>query len=185
MRKTYTYSVDANNIIQGVSDNFISFAHENMEIEIDNDIFVGRSIYKFMAGVEVKHLYELLIHHVRSTTKEVIVPFRCDSPSLRRYMELRITCLAADEVQFESTLVREESRDPVKLLDYAETNSEELLRMCSWCKRVSIDEMWVELEVSIQKLGLFNEAPFPLITHGICEQCLENVKAEMTMALTT
>jgi hypothetical protein len=180
MYKTYTYNVDANNIIQSVSDSFTSFARENLGKEFDNDMFSGESIYKFIAGDEVKHMYELLMHQVRTTTKEAIIPFRCDSPSLRRYMELKITCLAGDELQFESALIREESRDPVKLLDYAEANSEELLKMCSWCKRVAVDEMWVELEISLQKLGLFNEAPLPMITHGICEQCLENVRGELT-----
>ena len=51
--------------------------------------------------------------------------------------------------------------------------AEEFVRVCSWCKRVFLDNRWVNFEEYLrQKQDLSS-------THGICESCAQKVKAEM------
>jgi len=50
---------------------------------------------------------------------------------------------------------------------------EEFVRVCSWCKRVFLDNRWVNFEEYLrQKQDLSS-------THGICESCAQQVRAEM------
>lgn len=47
---------------------------------------------------------------------------------------------------------------------------EGFLRVCSWCRKVDIDEEWVPLEEYMRR-NLNTET-----THGICPECLERMK---------
>ena len=50
---------------------------------------------------------------------------------------------------------------------------EEFVRVCSWCKRVFLDNRWVKFEEYLrQKQDLSS-------MHGICESCAQQVRAEM------
>ena len=87
MNKTFNYSINANDIIQSVSDSFVSFANENLESDPNpsENTFLGKSVYEFITGNEVKHLYQLLIEQVRTTSKNVVIPYRCDSFTVKRF----------------------------------------------------------------------------------------------------
>ncbi len=47
-------------------------------------------VWDFISGYEVRHLFKLMFDTARSEHREVTVPFRCDTPAARRFMELRI-----------------------------------------------------------------------------------------------
>jgi hypothetical protein len=50
---------------------------------------------------------------------------------------------------------------------------EEYVRVCSWCKRVSLDDRWIKFEeYLLQKQDLRS-------THGICESCAQKMKMEI------
>ena len=51
--------------------------------------------------------------------------------------------------------------------------AEAFVRVCSWCKRVFLNDGWVNFEEYLhQKQDL-------IPTHGICENCMQKVKAEI------
>ncbi|MFN8587284.1 MAG: hypothetical protein U0704_05735 [Candidatus Eisenbacteria bacterium] len=50
--------------------------------------------------------------------------------------------------------------------------------MCGWCKAVDADGQWVEPELGVELLNLFERDALPEITHGICAECYERVAAE-------
>lgn len=59
-----------------------------------------------------------------------------------------------------------------------ESYSNELLQMCSWCKRVALPD-WVEAEEAVSRLKVFETELLPRITHAICPACLENLEKEI------
>ena len=73
-------------------------------------------------------------------------------------------------------LLKEEERERVALLDAMVRRDDDLITMCSWCRRVrTAPDSWEEVEVAIQLLGLFDRDALPQITHGVCPECTVRV----------
>jgi len=83
-------------------------------------------------------------------------------------------------IHFESQIVRTESRPPVELLKADIKRSEQFLRICSMCKRIALSANdWVEVEVAVQQLELFQRSVMPQFTHGICQDCFKAAMVEL------
>jgi hypothetical protein len=85
-------------------------------------------------------------------------------------------------VQFDSLTLRTESRVPPMIMGPPTAQSDSLLRVCSWCKRVAVGEEWEEVEVAIEQLGLFGGCSPAAITHGMCPACVARILGESTAA---
>ncbi|MRR07158.1 MAG: hypothetical protein EG828_09465 [Deltaproteobacteria bacterium] len=168
-----TYVIDRLDRIISVSDNWLLFAQENQAGESCHpDVIVNRSIWDFIDGIETRQFYEIILQTVRAKKKVVVLPFRCDAPNKRRYLELTITPLQEDQIVFSSNTVHEEFRDTVDILEVNLPRSDELITMCSMCKKVALPEnAWVEVEAAVVSLKLFEKNKLPRISHGICSGC--------------
>ncbi len=49
--------------------------------------------------------------------------------------------------------------------------------MCGWCDRFLVGEEWLEVEQAVARLGLFQRAEMPAISHDICPDCGEMLMA--------
>jgi len=129
-------------------------------------------IWDFIYDTETRHIYRMLLEKVRANPVSVRFPFRCDAPDRRRFMEMEILPLNESGVQFNTVLVREEEREPVRLLDAFEARSEKIIRMCSWCKCIILhDGSCLDVEEAIRRMDLFKEPKLPQISHGACASC--------------
>ncbi len=174
------YQIGHDDRITFVDSKWISFAERNKAPELTERAIVGKSIWNFVAGREVQHLYGLMFHVARSEGREVAVPFRCDSPTSRRFMELRVAPGQKGALSFQSLLVREEARAYIELPDTGDRAPEALQTICSWCKRLHLkDDSWVEIERAVRELGLFGSARLPRLTHGICPDCRSEIRQEI------
>jgi hypothetical protein len=91
-------------------------------------------------------------------------------------MEMEISLLSDGAVQFNTRVLRQESRDSILLLDPRAPRVSEFLTICSWCKRALLpEEEWVEVEEAIASLCLFDGTVLPQLTHGICPTCSEGL----------
>ena len=55
-----------------------------------------------------------------------------------------------------------------------------LLRMCSWCKKIEMDQTrWSEVEDAVDELRLFERDKVPGITHGVCPSCSDQLMASL------
>lgn len=171
-KREFIYRVDPEDSIVFANANWYDFACENGEAALIPGVVVGSPLWSFICNSETRHLYEILLKKIRNTGRSVKVPYRCDSPDCRRFMELRIARLANQEVEFRSRILRLELRVPVRLLEGNVERTEELLIMCSWCKKVAVpDKGWVEVEEAVNVLRLFDKPRLPRISHGICDPC--------------
>ena len=135
---------------------------------------LGRSIFSFMADATTVHLYGQLLERVTSTGTPVEVPLRCDSPVERRFLRLRMEPRQG-RIHVSSTVLRTEARPAQALLEPTLERGDAFLRACSWCKRIEVAGSWLEVEEAVARLGLFERAPLPQLTHGMCEPCYETV----------
>jgi hypothetical protein len=164
------YMLDADDHIRSVGGAWRAFAHENGAPELVGAV-LGTSIWRWIEGPEVRHLYEILFSSVRGTGGHVRFPLRCDSPRLRRFMELELAALSDGGLRFRAVLHRVEPREPVGLPAGRDDGPGPRLVICSWCNHVRVDVgRWLEIEDALRALRLL-EAPPHAITHTICPGC--------------
>ena len=171
------YRLGPDNRIISLNEAWTVFAEQNSGFQLDVAHVIGQSIMSYISGDETKHLYETVFNKVRQIGKPIVIPFRCDAPEERRFMKL---CISPSPDDFQSlncvcTRIKSEQRPPNRLLHLATPRSDDLLIMCSWCKRVKADGTWVEIEAAIERMGLFYTKTLPRISHGCCETCLEHL----------
>ncbi len=181
---------------------WIAFAESNDAPALPEQV-LGESLWRFIANPTVRELYRTLFRRVRETDQRVILPFRCDSPSVQRFMTLavgigdgprgtlvcHVSLLREAQQPREATALYAASDPPSRewpavsrgsdLADKGRGNHMgELLRLCSWCKRLDVDG-WCDFEEALgRNASLFTE-PVRLITHGVCPSCERSVMAAM------
>ena len=171
----YRYRLDSHDRIIWVDALWIAFARENGAAELTEHAVLNRSLWEFIEGKQVRCLFQQIHDRVRSTVGSVILPFRCDSPSLQRHMRLRITREEAGQLLYESTLVQTVPQQS-KLLDSGLSRSNSVLTMCSLCKRVLIEPTgWIVVEDAAAQLGLFESSDIPQLRHCICAECADTM----------
>ena len=174
------YQIDSGDRIRFVDSSWLDFARKNGAAELAEPLVLNRPLWQFIAGKETQHLYGLIFDAVRDKQKTATIPFRCDSPECRRYMELSIAPLPNDGLEIAASLIREEPRPYVRLLDPNIPRGGELVTICGWCKKVLVpDEDWVEVETAVRCLNLFSAEALPQITHGICGGCQSAVDLQL------
>lgn len=167
----YDYLIDANDRIVNVGETWSSFALENESPNLAPERVIGTALWDHITGPEVKHLYRSLFDRLRGAGGEVHLPFRCDSPKLRRYMQMSMRANSSGGIELTSKLLRTESRAPVSILGPHQPAGPTMIEMCSFCKRVIVDSHWSEIEVAVERIGLFDDEVGYRLTHGVCPDC--------------
>jgi hypothetical protein len=167
-----SYAIDDQDRLIRLDEGFYRFAEENGWEAAGSSL--GRSLWDFVAGHEVRKLQRLLLRRIRDGVREVELPFRCDGPEVTREMNIRI---AADRsgrvVMFSARLRAEEEREePQPLFDPSALRDDgDFLAMCAWCDRFLVAGEWVEVEEAAKRLELFRRREMPTLDHGICPAC--------------
>jgi hypothetical protein len=172
-----SYAIDEHDHLIRVDEGYYRFAEENGWEEAGSSL--GRSLWDYVAGDELRKLQRLLVRRIRNEVGDVELPFRCDGPDVRREMNIRIVARPGGRaVLFAARLRSEESRDLSQpLLDPEAPRGEETLTMCGWCDRFEVDGEWVEVEEAAKRLELFSRPELPTLSHGICPDCNEMLLA--------
>jgi hypothetical protein len=171
----FTYIVDKTDTIVSVSDNFCAFAEKNdWNGRWRPEDVIGHSLWGFIQGRETRHLYQELFRRVREGKRCRAIPFRCDSPEERRFLELILEALPDHQIAITSKIVRTEHRNRIRLLDAGTSRSTDHLTICSMCKKIKVSpQHWAEIEEGLVQLRLFDAHDMPLLTHGFCPECYQ------------
>lgn len=164
------YRVDSKDRLTAVNAEWDRFAAENGTGALRSPGILTRLLWDFVRGDATRHFYEVVLQRARAG-RRLRFPFRCDAPALRRFLEMDASGAGEGSVEFRVRTLKTEPRKPVALLDPSVERAGPALRMCGWCKKVAVDEAFVEVEEAIARLSLFDGAPLPPITHGICPAC--------------
>lgn len=175
------YDLDVDLKLIAVDDAWSAFAIGNGTPELLPPAPLGRSVLGAISDPTTAQVYRDLYQRVRSTGRPVTFPIRCDSPRLRRYLDISITPRPAG-FRMRSTVRRTEPNPGGAVLQGGSPHTGPMLRVCSWCKKVDMDGVWEELEVAVPRLHLLEAGPLPTLTHGICEECLERMEAVVECA---
>lgn len=169
----YRYTVDRNDVITSVCPLWLAFARENGAPQLSWEAVVGHSLWEFIEGEETKQLYQTALQRVRDSHTASVVPFRCDSPTLRRHMRLELTPEAEGGIQLESVLERVEQTTQFNLLEPTFPRSQQMLTLCSCCKRILVETCgWLEIDDVAVRLQLFDKDRAPRLRNSVCPDCL-------------
>lgn len=173
------YHIDADNRIVYVNDEWDAFAAENQAENLSGREVLNFKIWKYIQGDEVKHVLNEIFKKVRETSKCLSFEYRCDSPELKRLLNMKVSLIEGGLVSIENTVREIESRKPVCVQKITRDSS--FVKMCSWCKRMKTDQ-WVELEEGIGSMGYLTEETVPKITHTICPECKVTIMEKLAEA---
>jgi len=172
-----SYAIDEQDHLVKVDAGYYSFAEENGWADAGTSL--GRSLWDYVAGEDLKKVQRLLLRRIRDEVGDVELPFRCDGPGVRREMKIRILARPGGRaVLFSASLRSEQEREAFQpLLDPSAPRGEDTLPMCGWCDRFEVEGEWVEVEDAARRLGLFERDEMPTLNHGICPDCNEMLLA--------
>jgi hypothetical protein len=172
-----SYAIDDQDHLIKVDEGYYRFAEENGWSEARTSL--GRSLWDYVAGEDMRKLQRLLVRRVRDDVGDVELPFRCDGPDVRREMNIRIVARPGGRIVLFSARLRseEEREEPQPILDPEAPRGPDVLTMCGWCDRFEVDGEWVEVEEAARRLDLFERPELPAIRHGICPSCSEMLLA--------
>jgi hypothetical protein len=171
------YRIDSADQIIWADEWWFAFARENGSAELTEEEVLGRPLWDFVSGEVTREVYKDIHARVRRTGNAVVIPFRCDSPSVRRHMQLTITAEEAGNLMYDSLLLRAEPRRWLGVLESKRPRSRSNLRMCSCCKRAFLESMgWLEVEDAYIQLRLFETQEAPELQYTVCPKCREAIK---------
>lgn len=171
------YRVDPSDRLVWVDDIWLAFARENGAVDLTEDKVCGRSLWDFVSDEVTREVYLDIHARVRLTGSSMVLPFRCDSPSVRRQMQLTITGEQSGHIMYDSLLLKAESRRWLGALESKRPRSDVILRMCSCCKRVLTEPMgWLDLEDAYVTLRIFEAPEAPQLQYTVCPECPEAVQ---------
>jgi hypothetical protein len=172
----YRYRVDRADTLVWVNSWWLAFARENGAAEITEQSVFGRSLWNFVDDPLTRKIYSELHGRIRATRKPVVLPFRCDSPSVRRDMRMTISPEDHGQLLYECVLVRAEPCRRLALFDTQQERADSFLTLCSCCKRALIEPAgWLDIEDAVARLGVFAQESVPQLRHTVCSRCADTL----------
>ena len=134
---------------------------------------LGLPLAPFLAGWNVMELYAAVFDRVRARQIAVTIPFRCDSPNGRRYMELEIAPRPEGRLHLTGHLVRSVAHPRIPLLDLKQRRNSQWRIICSICRRLKMPEgRWLEIEEALDDPYAIPAEGLPCLSHDVCPTCV-------------
>ncbi len=168
----YRYYINDEDFIAEVDALWLAFARENSATELTEPSLFSKPIWDFIADSPTRSLYKEIHAHVRLTGNPVTVPFRCDSPTLERHMQLTVFKCSDNRLLYESTLMRVVPQRRLDVLDSSQKRSRDFLTMCSFCKRSLVEPSgWLDMADIALHLRLYDRQLIPELRYTVCPEC--------------
>ena len=168
--------VDRYNLITDLSSSWDDVAAEgHAEKALARHKVIGKELDAFIASDSTRMYIDSCLKLCRIKKQVLFRPYRCDSPTHKRYMELQLTPLADGAVEMKHFLLKEEPfPHPVNVNDVsADMNRVNFqFTRCSMCNRLK--KVGTEKWVAPEKLIPQQQAPVNVI-HSVCPDCLNKL----------
>jgi hypothetical protein len=164
------YRIDGADVLTDVSGAWDEFARGNGGI----GQVVGRPLWHFVTGTEVRAVWSQLLRRVRELGGPLAFLYRCDAPGLRRLTQMELLADSDGYVAFRSTQIKVAAA-ATYIGRWEQGTCRDAIFVCGWCARVRLDA-WVAPEEAAAELGLAGGRGARL-SHGVCETCARELRA--------
>lgn len=159
------YVLDNRDRIISVGEAWDHFADENGGMNMSSKDVIGRPLWDFVAGDTTRMWLETLFGSARLCGRTIERPYRCDSPSLKRFMQMRIAFEQGGILRIQHKILATEKRSaPVHFQCRAKALRNARQR-CSICGRVKKGSWQEPLETKAE-----DSAVIP-VDYTVCEDC--------------
>jgi hypothetical protein len=167
-----TFWLDKNNQILNVSSSWDDFARQNAGESVLSEKVCGRPLREFINGDATRMWVDTLLVLARLQNKAIERPYRCDSPSERRYMQMSVIPHEDGVLEVKHSLLQTEPRrNPVHFRGILRGRVASH-RRCSICGRVYHNNHWVEPEVLDT---LSDQNTTLVVAYTVCVDCREGL----------
>jgi hypothetical protein len=168
------YRIDRNDALVYADGAFRRFAASVGEPDLEERM-LGEPLWAFIGDPDLSALHMALVGRAREGNV-ITIRTRCDSEHFTRSVEMTFRPQPDVGVELRCRLAGAELRRP--RMAPGEPDGGAMLRVCAWCYRAERDG-WHDLEQVVTAEHLLERPSGPLITHGICDDCLADVHAEL------
>ncbi len=174
------YTLDASDAIVAVSGDWDRFALANGGEAILAERVIGRRLDDFIAGDVTRMFVRTMLMSVRTLGRELQRPYRCDSPRMKRLMQMTITPRANKLLDLCHRPLRQEPwPGSLPVVRPASADATRVVKRCSMCNRVRFGRQWCELDEALRAACLSPAACLNVV-HGVCPDCLRDVGTSRT-----
>lgn len=159
-----------------------SFANDNLPGGLPSSGLLGRNLFNFIKGEDVRDCYRALHATLISGGSRTSFEYRCDAPDIERRMLMSISSFEPDNhppvILYQSQIIDQRIRVPVPFLEAGNYikpyDDNDLASICSFCSRVAWpvgpergERTWLTADEYYEKGG----SSQVVLSHGICPSC--------------
>lgn len=177
------YIVSARGEIVAIGERqWAAFANDNQSGDLKPADLLGRNLFDFISGDEVRECYRALHATLINGGRQTSFEYRCDAPDVERRMLMSVSSFEPDNcpplILYQSQIIDQCIRVPVPFLVAGNYNKpyddKDLASICSFCSRVAWpigphrgERTWLAPEDYYAKGG----SSQIVLSHGICPEC--------------
>lgn len=173
------YVLDRSNVITDVGGAWDDFATQNEGGSVLRHLVLGTRLLNHVTGDTSRSYVEAVLDATRVLGRQRALPYRCDAPRFKRYMEMQIEPLAADGLRVSHRVLRVEPlARSVRFAALSNTMQERLLVRCTMCNRIRDFNTWHEPDEALDRQLVQGSEPNPVV-YGVCPGCREKLSRDV------
>ncbi|WP_022850334.1 hypothetical protein [Limisalsivibrio acetivorans] len=169
------YKVDSDAVIQDIGGSWDFFAKENEGPHLLSSNVVGTSLWTYIIDSSTRKLYQDIIVRVLDTAEPVNFRYRCDSPGMKRFMNMNIT-KEGTGVLFNSSVERVETRSPEVYFSIKSKSLAKIIKRCSICTKLNDGTGWKEIGPWLSEGNFDNDDINLSVMYCVCEKCSRSIR---------
>jgi hypothetical protein len=162
--------VDADDRIVACGLGWDDFAQANGAPTLTGTTLIGTPVLDAITGKVTRAFTQALLARVRVNGQPLAIPYRCDTPTQRRFMRMELAPLQGGGVRLRHWLVRSEPLGRLVRMETSRQRGRETRIRCSLCNLIKQGDDWLEPSELASCLGLSPDTPIS-VTYGICPAC--------------
>jgi hypothetical protein len=170
------YELDRDDRIAKVNEAWNAFARANGAPGLTEPHVIGQWLWSLIDDASVAAVYRPILARVRAG-HTVELPFRCDSPTVKRQMRLLLRRGASGIVECIASTQKQVEMAYNPLWDAGRPRGRWTVVVCAWCKHVRDGSGWHPPEEMGTALMAPSAREVPLVSQGICPSCEWRVRA--------
>lgn len=170
-QKKISYWLDHNNCVAGVSYGWDDFAYANKGEAAASGNIIGRPLREFISGDATWHWILSNLELSRLHNQRVERLCRCDSPTEKRFLQMRIMPESSGIIRVTHTVLKTEPLPAPLEFQTMLFSHKSYLRRCSNCLRLLVGEKWVEVDDVYETTDLLEGLHALPVIYDICQQC--------------
>ena len=184
MSPNISYWVNSQDIICKVDEHWDSTLEDSKARRVKSGVIIGKSIFDFICDDVTRMYLRTMLQSVRLIPRVLQRPYRCDSPTEKRFMEMTLELESNSWVRISHKLLRTEPiATPILFKSVTTANKIEQSSSyaayhvrCSICNRVrltsgkdwrDVDKLPPEDITGIESLR---------VIYGVCSDCMDDLK---------